>query len=55
MQYSITPSNRYAREVMGVKKYQSWREITVEDVKAFLGFSILMRINVLPFIDDYWQ
>ena len=40
---------------MGAEKYQSWREITVEDVKAFLGFSILMGINVLPSIDDYWQ
>ena len=40
---------------MGAEKYQSWREITVEDVKAFLGFSILMGINVLPSIGDYWQ
>ena len=55
MYYCITPSNRYAREVMGAEKYQSWREITVEDVKAFLGFSILMGINVLPSIGDYWQ
>ena len=39
---------------MGAEKYQSWRQITVEDVKAFLGFSILMGINVLPSIDDYW-
>ena len=40
---------------MGAEKYQSWRQITLEDVKAFLGFSILMGINVLPSINDYWQ
>ena len=51
----MDPSNRYAREVMGAEKYQSWRQITLEDVKAFLGFSILMGINILPSIDDYWQ
>ena len=40
---------------MGAEKYQSWRQITLEDMKAFLGFSVLMGINVLPSIDDYWQ
>ena len=40
---------------MGAEKYQSWRQITLKDVKAFLAFSILMGINVLPSIDDYWQ
>ena len=40
---------------MGEEKYSSWRKITLEDVKAFLGFSILMGINVLPSLGDYWQ
>jgi len=40
---------------MGSEKYASWRKITRDDVTAFLGFSILMEINVLPSLDDYWQ
>ena len=39
---------------MGAERYRSWHKITV-DVKAFLGFSILMGINVLPSLDDYWK
>ncbi len=37
---------------MGAERYRSWRKL---DVKAFLGFSILMGINVLPCIEGYWQ
>ena len=47
--------NRYAREVMGADKYTCWREITIEDLKAFVGFSIQMGVNGLPSLDDYWQ
>ena len=40
----IVLSNRYAREVMGDEKYDTWRVITADEVKAYLGFSILMGI-----------
>ena len=40
---------------MGSEKYASWRKITQDDVTAFLGFSILMGINMLSSLDDYWQ
>ena len=29
--------------------------ITVEELKAFLGFCVLMRINSLPALKDYWK
>ena len=35
--------------------YREWKKITKEDVKAFLGFSILMGIDHLPSVDDYWS
>ena len=47
--------SRYAEEVMGAERYSSWHNITLEDLKAFIGFNILMGINVLPSLDDYWQ
>ena len=34
--------NKYAREVIGNDKYQLWHEISLEELKAYLGFSILM-------------
>ena len=35
--------------------YSSWTKITREELKAFIGFSILMGINRLPSVDDYWS
>ena len=51
----VVESNRYARQVMGDQRYQNWTKITREELKAFIGFSILMGINRLPSVDDYWS
>ena len=40
---------------MGDQQYQSWTPITVKELKAFFGFSILMGVNHLPSLDDYWS
>ena len=40
---------------MGDVKYLLWTKITVEELKAFLGFCILMGINSLPALKDYWK
>ena len=45
----------YARQVMGEDAYERWNPITVEELKAFFRFSILVGINHLPAIDDYWS
>jgi hypothetical protein len=47
----VRESNRYAKQVMGDQQYQSWTPITVEELKAFFGFSILMGVNHLPSLD----
>ena len=51
----VEESNRYAAQVMGDERYREWRKITKEEVKAFFGFSILMGIDHLPSVDDYWS
>ena len=51
----VEESNRYAAQVMGDECYREWRKITHEEVKAFFGFSILMGIDHLPSVDDYWS
>ena len=37
------------------QKNDKWMKITVEEFKVLLGFSILMRINHLPSLYDYWS
>ena len=51
----VEESNRYAAQVMGEERFREWRKITKEEVKAFFGFSILMGIDYLPSVDDYWS
>ena len=42
---------------MGGEKYNAWYEVTTttEELKAYFGFCILMGINRLPALDDYWS
>ena len=49
----VTQTNLYAKEVMGEDKYRSWVKITREELRAYIGFCILMGINHLPAMDDY--
>ena len=51
----VDQSNRYANQVLGDEEFSKWRRVTVEELKAFLGFHILMAINHLPSVDDYWR
>ena len=51
----VQESNKYARQVMREEAYQKWSPITVKELRAFFGFSILMGINHLPAIDDDWS
>ena len=51
----VEQSNLYAKEVMGEDKYSAWVKITTDELKAYLGFCILMGINHLPALDDYWS
>ena len=55
MKLMVTESNRYAEEVMGSEKFATGMKITVDEMKAFPGFSILMEINQLPTIKNYWK
>ena len=55
MENIVRESNRYASQVMGDEKFQEWKAMNVDELKAFLGFLILMAIIHLPSIDDYWR
>ena len=54
MDMIVEQSNLYARQVMGEEKYATWEKITREELRAYLGFCILMGIAHLPAL-DYWS
>ena len=47
--------NSYAEETIGADAYASWKASTCEDIRAFMGFNILMGINCQPSTEDYWK
>ena len=51
----VQESNRYGKQVMGDNRYSTWTPITVAELKAYFGFCILMGVNRLPSLDDYWS
>ena len=56
----VEQSNQYVKEVMSEERYSSWEKITMEkitmeELKAYLGFCLLMGITLLPALEDYWS
>ena len=51
----VEQTNRYAEQVMGTTRFAAWAPVTEEEILAFFGFSILMGLNPLPAIRDYWR
>ena len=47
----VRESNKYAAQCRG---NQEWVTIA-EEIRAYLGFNVLMGINNLPEISDYWS
>jgi len=52
--FIVEQTNLYAQQVLG-EKYRDWEAVTVEDLRAYFGFMILMGIVHLPALDDYWR
>ena len=51
----VDESNRYAEQVMGGEKFAQWNTMSQDELKAYLGFNILMGMNKLPSVEDYWS
>ena len=51
----VAQTNLYAQQTMGAAKYNTWQKITLEELKAYLGFNVLMGLVQLPEIEDYWK
>ena len=55
MQLIVDQTNLYASQVMAPDKFAAWEQATVPELKAYFGFMILMGINKLPALVDYWK
>lgn len=53
LQGIVEESNRYARQVLGQELFDKWTEITLSELRAYMGFCILIGINKLPSIEAY--
>ena len=54
LQWIVDQSNQYASQCMG-DRFDTWQQITIEEMKAFMGFMILMGVVKLPSLADYWK
>ena len=50
----VRETNRFAEQSLAAANTTTTWETTIEEMKAYLGFSIVMGINRLPEIRDYW-
>ena len=51
----VDASNKYAETTMPAEKWANFALYTSADLKPYLGFQILMSINRLPSLGDYWS
>ncbi len=51
----VEQTNLYATQVMGEERYATWEAVHTEEIWAYFGFMILMGINWLPALSDYWR
>ena len=58
LNHIVRETNRYAEQCISATHQSDGPPLTwtttVDEVKAFIGFAILMGINQLPEIHDYW-
>ena len=50
----VEQSNLYASTCMG-DSFSSWNPISIDEIKAYMGFMILMGLVKLPSLNDYWK
>lgn len=53
----VRETKRYAVQTLEIqnKDPSKWKEVTLQELKAFLGLLIAMSITLLPSLRDYWS
>ena len=55
MQLITDNTNLYAEQVLSEEKYEKYVKMTEMELQAYFGFMLLMGINHLPSLYDYWK
>ena len=55
MENIVEQTNLYAQQTMGESAFATWTQVTTDELWAYLGFCILMAVNHLPSMSDYWS
>lgn len=50
----VEETNRYAAQCLAATNSSVTWETTVHEIKAYLGFMVVMGVNQLPELRDYW-
>ena len=51
----VEQTNLYASQLMETAQYEKWTKVTADEIWAYFGYVILMGINRLPALADYWK
>ncbi|KAK3735838.1 hypothetical protein QZH41_007478 [Actinostola sp. cb2023] len=53
----VAETNRYARQKLSENalRLSNWKDTTAVEIRAYLGVCIIMGLNSLPCIADYWS
>ena len=51
----VYQTNLYASKVMDPSQYDKWTKLTADELWAYFGVMILMGINQLSALADYWK
>ena len=51
----VDQTNLYASQVMDPSQCDKWTKLTADELWAYFGFMILMGVNQLPALADYWK
>ncbi len=55
VEYIVRYSNMYAEQTMTNEEFSKWTPISSKELRAYIGFNILMGLAKLPSINDYWN
>ena len=57
LQNILRETNRYAIQTLQGKNKDptTWKQLSMEDLKAFFGLLVAMSIHKLPCLRDYWS
>ena len=55
IQLIVDNTNLYAEQVLSPENYLKFEKVTSLEIQAYFGFMLLMGINQLPCLYDYWR